>query len=115
MNAPGGLKGKSNTGRNSLALGRLPSEEYRSRRQTPHEEKQPMKRTKINPAKPAAAGVAVEQLTPQSDPPLERRVHTVTLSVGGRRYEMTWHTEFREITHGPAQVIEMPVRSATRR
>ena len=73
-----------------------------------------MKRTKINPAKPAAAGVAVEQLTPQSDPSLERRVHTVTLSVGGRRYEMTWHSEFREITKGPAQVIELPRPAASK-
>jgi hypothetical protein len=72
-----------------------------------------MKSLTINRDKPASAKAPFEQLTPQ--PPLERRVHTVTLSVGGRRYEMTWHSEVRGITKGPARVIEMPGRSAGRR
>jgi hypothetical protein len=67
-----------------------------------------MKRTKINPARPAMAKPAVSRLTPRPDPPLDHRVHTVMLHVGDRRYEMTWHSEFREITKGPAQVVEMP-------
>ena len=40
--------------------------------------------------------------------------HTVTFRIGGRRYEMTWHSEVREITKGPAKIIEMPGRSASK-
>ena len=67
-----------------------------------------MKRLTIKLEKAALAKAAIESLTPQSDPPLERHVRTVTLNIGGRRYEMTMHSEFREITKGPARVIEMP-------
>jgi hypothetical protein len=74
-----------------------------------------MKRLKIKREKPPLAKVPIESLTPQSDPPLERHVHTVTLRIGGRRYETTWHWEVREITKGPAQVIQMPGPSASKR
>ena len=74
-----------------------------------------MKNRTIKRDKPALAEAPVAQLTPNPDPPLERYVRTVTMSVGDRRYEMSWHSEFREITKGPAQVIEMPGPAASRR
>ena len=74
-----------------------------------------MKRLTSKREKPALAKEPIESLTPHSDPPLERYARTVTLHIGGRRYEMTLHSEFREITKGPAQVIEMPGRSASKR
>jgi hypothetical protein len=74
----------------------------------PCEEKTTMKHSKIKPNKPAMEEPAVAPLTMRPDPPLDRHVHTVTLHIGGRRYEMTLHSEFREITKGPARVIEMP-------
>jgi hypothetical protein len=73
-----------------------------------------MKRIRINPEKPAPQRVPVEELKPQPDPPMERYAHTVTLRIDGRRFEMTWHSEFREIKKGPAKIIEMPGRSAGR-
>jgi hypothetical protein len=72
-----------------------------------------MKRTRINPKKTASPAVSVEELKPQPDPPVERCAHTVTFRIGGRRYEMTWHSEVREITKGPAKIIEIPGRSST--
>jgi hypothetical protein len=74
-----------------------------------------MKRMTIKRKKPGLAKASIEPLAPHSDPPLAHHVHSVTLHVGGRRYEMTLHSEFREITKGPAQVIEMPGRSAKTR
>jgi hypothetical protein len=74
-----------------------------------------MKRLTIKRKQPTSAKTSIASLTPQSDPPLERPVHTVTLHIGGRRYETTWHSEFCEITKGPAKVIEMPGRSASKR
>jgi hypothetical protein len=74
-----------------------------------------MKHPKIKPNKPAMAEPAVSPLTPQSDPPPDRHVHTVTLHIGLRRYELTLHSEFREITKGPARLIEMPRPSAGKR
>jgi hypothetical protein len=74
-----------------------------------------MKRIRIDPKKSASqAVVPVEELTPQRDPPVERCAHTVTLRIGGRCYEMTWHSEVREITKGPAKVIYMPGSSASK-
>jgi hypothetical protein len=73
-----------------------------------------MKRIRINPEKPAAPTRRVEELKPQPDPPVERCAHTVTFRIGGRRYEMTWHSEVREITNGPAKVIEMAERPASK-
>ena len=74
-----------------------------------------MKRLTSKREKPALAKGPIESLTPHAGPPLERHARTVTLRIGGRRYEMTLHSEFREITKGPAQVIEMPGRSASKR
>ena len=74
-----------------------------------------MKRIRINPKKTASPAVPVEKLKPQPDPPVERYAHSVTLRIGGRRYEMTWHSEVREIKKGPAKIIEMPGRSASKR
>jgi hypothetical protein len=74
-----------------------------------------MKNPKINRDQPAMAEPAVAQLKPRTDPPPDRHARTVTLSIGGRRYEMTWHWESREITRGPAQVIAMPGPSAGNR
>jgi hypothetical protein len=74
-----------------------------------------MKRLTIKREKPALAKLPVAQLTPQPDPPLERYARTVTLNIGGSRYEMTMYSEFREITKGPAQLIEMPGPSARKR
>jgi hypothetical protein len=74
-----------------------------------------MKDLTINRDKTKPAKRAVASLTPQPDLFLNRRLHTVTLNVGGSRYEMTWHTEIREITKGPASVIEMPPPSARKR
>jgi hypothetical protein len=71
-----------------------------------------MKNPKIDRDQPAVAEPAGAQLTPRPDPPLARRVHTVTMTVGSSRYEMTWYSECREITRGPAKVIEMPGPSA---
>lgn len=74
-----------------------------------------MKRLTIKREKPALAKAPIESLVPHSDPPLARQVHKVILHIGGRRYETTWHSEFREITKGPAQLIEMPGPSASKR
>ena len=74
-----------------------------------------MKRLTIKRDKPALARTPVESLMPHSDPAAERYVRTVLLNVGGRRYEMTWHSEFREITKGPASRIVMPGPSAGKR
>jgi hypothetical protein len=73
-----------------------------------------MKQTTINPDEPASAAQPVE-LTPQSDSGVERHARTVTLCIGGRRYEMTWYSEVRQITKGPAKIIEMPGHPADKR
>jgi hypothetical protein len=70
-----------------------------------------MKRVTINPDKPTPGDAPVEELTPQPDPLAARHPHRMVLSIAGKRYEFTLHTEVREITGGPAQVIEMPKRS----
>jgi hypothetical protein len=59
-----------------------------------------MKRIRINPDKPASPAAPVEQLTPQPDPSIVDCARTITLHVGPSSYEMTWHTEVREITKG---------------
>ena len=74
-----------------------------------------MKRMTIKRRKPGLAKASIEPLVPHPDPPLNRHVHSVTLHVGGRRYEMTLHSECREITRGPASVIEMPGSSESNR
>jgi hypothetical protein len=70
-----------------------------------------MKQTMIKPDKTATPVAQVEHLMPQQDRPVQRRAQTVTLSIGGRRYELTLHSEFCEITKGPAKIIEMPGRA----
>jgi hypothetical protein len=69
-----------------------------------------MKRMTINRDKSVLAEGHVEQLTPQPDPPAVHHPHRIVLAIGGKRYEFTLCREVREITRGPAQVIEMPVR-----
>jgi hypothetical protein len=46
-------------------------------------------------------------LTPRPDPADEIRVTKVIFSIGRKRYEMTHTIESREITAGPADVIEI--------
>jgi hypothetical protein len=70
-----------------------------------------MKRLTIKRRQPTSAKASIASLTPQSDSPPERHVHTVTVHIGGRRYEMNLHPECRDYQR-PAQLIEMPRRSA---
>ena len=56
-----------------------------------------------------AARSVEEGLTPQSDPSAERYTHRTVLNVFGKRFELTRHVAVREITSGPAKVIEMPI------
>jgi len=58
------------------------------------------------------AKACARELTPLPDTPAERHAHRVILHVSGRRFEITLHAETREITRGPAKIIEMPGRSA---
>ena len=73
-----------------------------------------MKRVTINPGKPAPGDAPVEELTPQPDPPAAHHEKSIVLAIAGKRYEFTLHTEVREITRGPAKVIEMPARSSVK-
>jgi hypothetical protein len=73
-----------------------------------------MKRVTINRDKSALAEAHIEQLTPQADPPAAHHPHRIVIAIAGKRYEVTLHAEVREITKGPAQVIEMPARSSTK-
>jgi hypothetical protein len=77
-----------------------------------------MKRIRISPDKPdksASPGASVQQLTPQKDPSLVHCARTITLRVGASSYEMTLHSEVREITKGRAKVIEIPRRPGRKR
>jgi hypothetical protein len=74
-----------------------------------------MKRMTINRDKPALAEIPVAQLTPQSDPPAVCYPHRIIFGIAGKRYEFTLHTEVREITRGPANLIEMPGRPSIAR
>jgi hypothetical protein len=58
------------------------------------------------------AEVPAEELTPRPDPPAEHHTHRVIMHIGRKRYELTSRVELREITKGPAKVIEMPERPA---
>jgi hypothetical protein len=53
---------------------------------------------------------STRELTPLPDAPPERHAHRVILKVSGRRFEITLYAETREITGGPAKIIEMPGR-----
>jgi hypothetical protein len=68
-----------------------------------------MKDLTIDRRKPVKAEGLSEQLT-QPDPPTARRTRKVVLTIGRKRYELTSHTEVREITRGPAKLIQMPSR-----
>jgi hypothetical protein len=70
-----------------------------------------MKQVTINRRNPAAAERRAAKLTPRPHPPAERYTHEIVLSVFGKRLAFTHHVEVREITRGPAKVIEMPIRA----
>jgi hypothetical protein len=57
----------------------------------------------------AAPGPA-EELRPPRDPPAACHTRKIVLTIGGKRYELAILTEVREITRGPAKLIEMPSR-----
>ena len=84
-------------------------------RQTPPGGATTVKNPKISRDQPAKAEPAVAEPTPPPDPQPERRVSMFIVNIGGSRYEMTRYSEIREITKGPAQVIEMPGPSAGKR
>jgi len=56
----------------------------------------------------------VEELTPRADPPDEICAHKIIMTVGDTRFELRRYTEVRMIKKGPAKVIEMPLRTATK-
>jgi hypothetical protein len=49
--------------------------------------------------------------TRRPDPPENGYVHRILITVGIQRFEITLRTGSREITRGPAEVIEMPAPS----
>ena len=69
----------------------------------------------IDRRKPVKAEGRDEQLTPQPDPPALRQTRKIVLTIGRERYELTSHTEVREIRRGPAKLIQMPARPAIER
>ena len=64
----------------------------------------------IERRKPPKSEGRDRQLTPQPDPPTVQRTRKVVLTIGRKRFELTSHTEVREITRGPAKLIQMPSR-----
>lgn len=50
----------------------------------------------------------VEELRPRPDPPAGCHTRKIVLTIGGKRYQLTTCIEVREITRGPAKLIEMP-------
>jgi hypothetical protein len=71
-----------------------------------------MKNSSINRKAPALAEVPAQELTLRPDQPTEHYTHRVVMHIGRKRYELTSRVELREITKGPAKVIEMPDRPA---
>ena len=71
-----------------------------------------MKNITINRRKTASVERQVEEFTPTPNPPAACYEYRIVLEVSGKRFELTRHTEVREITRGPAIVIEMPARPA---
>ena len=69
-----------------------------------------MKDLTIDRRKSLKAGGRDKQLTPKPDPPAVRQTRKIVLTIGRERYELTSHTEVREITRGPAKLIQMPAR-----
>jgi hypothetical protein len=71
-----------------------------------------MKKVTIDRKDPASVEEPVAELMPRPEPPAERHTHKIMMNVFGRRFELRSHVEVREITKGPAKVIEMPGRTA---
>ena len=69
-----------------------------------------MKKATIDRKDPASVEKPVAELMPPPEPPAERHTHKIMMNVFGRRFELRSHVEVREITKGPAKVIEMPRR-----
>lgn len=69
-----------------------------------------MKHVRIDRKNTTPVAAAVEELTPQSEPPAAHYTHKIIMNVFGKRFELTRHTEVRVITRGPAKVIVMPIR-----
>ena len=65
-----------------------------------------MRYAMIDRNKTAAAQGLVEESTAQPDPPAEPCTHKIIMNISGRRFELTSYVEVREITRGPAKVIE---------
>ena len=57
---------------------------------------------------PALAEAPILELTPQPDPLAGYSTHRIIVNIFGTRYEITSRVEMRQITKGPAKVIEMP-------
>ena len=74
-----------------------------------------MKNITIDRENAASTEVTVEELKPPPDPPVAHHTRKIVLTIGGKRYELMHHTEVREITKGPAKLIEMPRRTAINR
>ena len=51
-------------------------------------------------------------LAESAPPTADRHTQRILMNVFGRCFELRSHVEIREITKGPAKVIEMPRRSA---
>ena len=66
-----------------------------------------------NADKPASKKGPMKELTPRPDPSGEGYASEVLMNVGRQRFELTVRVELREIKRGPAEVIQMPGRSAT--
>ena len=47
-------------------------------------------------------------LRPRPDPPQRSHIWKIPMLVGRNRYELAIRIEMREITRGPAEIIEMP-------
>jgi hypothetical protein len=67
-----------------------------------------MRHSAIRRENSAPAEKTIEEVAPRPDPPVARYTHKIVLNVFGKRFELTRHVEVREITSGPARVIEMP-------
>lgn len=69
-----------------------------------------MKKVTIDRKDPASVQEPVARFVPPPEPPAERYTHKIMMNVFGRRFELRRHVEIREITKGPAKVIEMQRR-----
>jgi hypothetical protein len=69
-----------------------------------------MKKVTVDRKDPASVREPVAELMPSPELPAERHTHKIMMNVFGRRFELRSHVEVREITKGPAKVIEMPRR-----